>query len=307
MSMSLPETSVLRPGTALVLTAAVLVFPAFIGPMMDTVQGSFAIPSDRVDFDGGSNQNEDKIEASISTERHREDPAVTPIDTRGDDGLVWAGLPRLGREEGEACIAYTWVRLDPAEVEEAERRAWQAIRLQVDRIPESTGLPEEDCPVDPARELPPQVIGGVIRDTVTDVLPRPEPSVPPGYALTGMPAYLVTDHALDYGPTRHDVDLEVMQVTVEVRGEATTTVDWGDGSEPRTYDQPGHPYPDGQVVHTYTDTGTATVEITDTWRLTYDVYRGGRRIISDVAAFELAPVVLDLEIRELQTVRTNGG
>jgi hypothetical protein len=123
--------------------------------------------------------------------------------------------------------------------------------------------------------------------------------------MTGMAAYLVTDHELVYGPVDHEVDLEIMQLTVRVNGTATTTVDWGDGTV-LTYDQPGLAYPDGEVTHTYADAGDVTIQITDSWRLTYDVYRGGDLIISNVLEFDLAPVALEnLEVRQMQSVRTS--
>jgi hypothetical protein len=145
----------------------------------------------------------------------------------------------------------------------------------------------------------------VVTETITDQLPRPAPSVPPGHAMTGMAAYLVTGHELEYGPVDHEVDLEIMQLTVRVSGTATSTVDWGDGTV-LTYEQPGLAYPDGEVTHTYADTGDVTIQITDSWRLTYDVYRGGDLIISNVLDLDLAPVALeDLEVRQMQSVRTS--
>ena len=239
--------------------------------------------------------------ARIETDEPRSPAVLTPTTD-----LVWTGLPQLGSVDGEYCIDRNWVQLPPDEVEAAEQDAWLAISYMFASIPELQGLlPTDDCPVDPSDEVPPRVMDDVVRSTVVDQLPRPEPSVPPGYAMTGMAAYLVTDHELSYGPVEHDVDLEIFQLTVRVTGTATTTVDWGDGTV-LTYDQPGLAYPDGEVTHTYADAGTTDIEIIDSWRLTYDVYRGGELIISDVLEFDLAPVVLeDLEIRELQAVRTS--
>ena len=232
--------------------------------------------------------------------------APTPVATGPDDGRVWTGLPRLGSDDGEYCIARNWVQLPREEVEEAERNAWQGLSYMFASIPELQGLlPTDDCPVDPADEVPPELLDDVVTETITDQLPRPAPSVPPGYAMTGMAAYLVTDHELVYGPVDHEVDLEIMQLTVRVNGTATTTVDWGDGTV-LTYDQPGLAYPDGEVTHTYADAGDVTIQITDSWRLTYDVYRGGELIISNVLELDLAPVALeDLEVRQLQSVRTS--
>ena len=245
-----------------------------------------------------------EITSEVGLDQAREQ-APAPVVQRPASNLVWTGLPRLGSHDGEYCIGRNWVQLPREDVEEAERNAWQGISYMFASIPELQGLrPTDDCPVDPTDDVPPELLDDVITDEVTDQLPRPAPSVPPGYAMTGMAAYLVTDHELVYGPVDHEVDLEIMQLTVRVNGTATTTVDWGDGTV-LTYDQPGLAYPDGEVTHTYADAGDVTIQITDSWRLTYDVYRGGELIISNVLDLDLAPVALEsLEVRQLQSVRT---
>lgn len=259
------------------------------------------------DFEWESNvEDRDGTTSSDFVARVEDGRPTTPVASNPSNNLVWTGLPRLGSHEGEYCIGRNWVQLPPDEVEAAEQTAWLSISYMFAGIPELQGLrPTDDCPVDPEDEVPPQVLDDVVRGTVVDQLPRPEPSVPPGYAMTGMAAYLVTDHELAYGPVDHAVDLEIFQLTVRVTGTGTTTVDWGDGTV-LTYDQPGLAYPDGEVTHTYADAGAVNIEIIDSWSLNYDVYRGGELIISDVLEFDLAPVVLeDLEVRELQAVRTS--
>lgn len=260
----------------------------------------------REDDDG-----EIKTDLSVNTPGKESTKPVTPAvsDTAAQD--PWTGLPMVGNlgGGGDPCIEYRWVQLPADEIEAAERDAWEAVNYVYSNVPELEGpRPAEDCPADPSDDLPPPLLDDVVRESVTDVLPRPDLSVPPGYALTGMPAYLVTDHALEYGPAEHGVDLEIMQLTVRVTGTGTSTVDWGDGSAPRSYEEPGVPYPDGKVKYTYADKGAAEITVTDHWTLNYDVYRDGTVIISDQVELALDPVTLGepLEIRELQAVRTSG-
>ena len=266
-----------------------------------------ALADDTGDFEWVSRDHDEQGNTSSEFTLHLGDaqPTAPAVPTPASN-LVWTGLPRVGSDDGEFCIGRNWVQLPRDEVADAERNAWRDIAIMFNSIPELQGLqPTDDCPVDPADEVPPDVLDDVVTETVTDQLPRPAPSVPPGYAMTGMAAYLVTDHELEYGPVDHEVDLEIMQLTVRVNGTATTTVDWGDGTV-LTYDQPGLAYPDGEVTHTYADTGDVTIQITDSWRLTYDVYRDGDLIISNVLEFDLAPVALvDLQVRQLQSVRTS--
>jgi hypothetical protein len=260
--------------------------------------GGLQLGDPRTTDDG---ETESDLTALLEEDRPAAPAVPTPVSN-----MVWTGLPRLGSDDGEYCIGRNWVQLPRDEVEAAEQDAWLALSFMFASIPELQGLyPTDDCPVDPTDDVPPELLDDVVAETITDHLPRPEPTVPPGYAMTGMAAYLVTDHELVYGPVDHEVDLEIMQLTVRVNGTATTTVDWGDGTV-LTYDQPGLAYPDGEVTHTYADTGDVTIQITDSWRLTYDVYRDGDVIISNVLELDLAPVALeDLEVRQMQSVRTS--
>ena len=274
--------------------------------------GALAQASEPIKFDDAQDDNDGLVHRDVSVDGEEERTAVTPVGSGNQNDDPWVGLPISGTHEDldGPCLNYRWVQLPAEEVEPAVRNAWEAINYLYANVPELQGLrPTEDCPVDPDDELPAPMVREAVQQTVTDNLPRPSPSVPPGYALTGMPAYLVTDHALEYGPVDHQVDLGIMELAVQVNGTGTSTVDWGDGSAPRTYDQPGLPYPDGGVKHTYVDRGNVAITVTDGWRLTFDVYRDGNVIISDVVEFELAPVTLPepLEVREFRSVRTSTG
>jgi hypothetical protein len=193
-----------------------------------------------------------------SDARHR-DAAVNPVSAPSD-GIVWVGIPALGSMEGDDgevlyCSRTRWVRVAPEEREERVENGRSSYLHLFDGVPELQGHDAHlECPVDPTEAIPPAVLRDAVQHTIRDNLPRPDLSVPPGYALTGMPAFLVTNHQLEYGPVSHTVDLGavVLQVTVEATG--TTQVDWGDGTV-ATYRSPGTPWPDGQVVHTYSDTG----------------------------------------------------
>jgi hypothetical protein len=223
-----------------------------------------------------------------------------------NDGMVWVGIPWLAAMEGEGgevvyCSRTRWVRVAPEEREERTAHGRSSYLHLFDSVPELEGHDAHlECPVDPTEAIPPAVLRDAVQHTIRDNLPRPDLSVPPGYALTGMPAFLVTNHQLEYGPVSHTVDLGalVLQVTVEATG--TTQVDWGDGTV-ATYRSPGTPWPDGQVVHTYSDTGHVTITVTDTWQVTYRVPALG---IVDTVEAPLPPRTLeDLPIQQVQSVR----
>ena len=44
-------------------------------------------------------------------------------------------------------------------------------------------------------------------------------------------------------------------------------VDWGDGTDPLRYAEPGRPYPDGEIVHVWTDTGDYDITVRYEWDL----------------------------------------
>jgi hypothetical protein len=257
---------------------------------------------------GGTEVGEDgdvvqQLRGPAWTRRVNSDGAVQ------SDSRRWAGIPRLGSfmdDDGEVvyCRDIQWVAL-----EEGEDRAQRIRDANSGFLALFGGLPELQghnpylpCPTDPADSIPPAMVQDAVLHTIEDQLPRPTLEVPQGYALTGMPAYLVTNHELEYGPVTHSVDLGVMIVDVTVTASGVTHVDWGDGHAD-TYHSPGTPWPEGEVRHTYINTGTVTITVTDTWEVTYRVPALG---IEDSVTAPLAPRTLDgLEIQQVQAVRTS--
>jgi hypothetical protein len=234
-------------------------------------------------------------------------PTVEPASTQPNDGKVWVGIPRLGATEEDGDLRYCrttrWVRVDPADRADFVSNAEYGYLAMFGGLPELQGHnPFLDCPVDPTESIPPVVLREAITRTIRDDMPRPTLEVPPGYALTGMPAYLVTNHQLEYGPVTHTVDLGVAVLDVTVTATGVTEVNWGDGTV-ATYQTPGTPWPDGQVVHTYRDADTVDIHVTDTWQVTYRVPALG---IEDTLEAPLPARTLDaLQVQQVQAVRTS--
>ena len=155
---------------------------------------------------------------------------------------------------------------------------------------------------DPEAAITPQMAEDVVHSFVrSDWLPRPELSVPPGYGLVGMPAYLVTDHWLMHALPPQQVDLGILQVVITWQAMGISEVDWGDGTVER-FDVAGRPWPDGQVTHTYQDAGSYRISLQDTWTITYQL----AATTGDTTAV-LDPVVLDgFEVEERRTIRLAG-
>ncbi len=74
----------------------------------------------------------------------------------------------------------------------------------------------------------------------------------------------MTHGDLDPAPYRQATPLGPLTVTA--RGQYL--IDWGDGTAPTwcgPYGEEGHPYPDGNIAHTYDVTGRYTVMLVETW------------------------------------------
>ena len=131
-------------------------------------------------------------------------------------------------------------------------------------------------------------------------LPVPHPSIPPGYAITGKLAYLVTDGTLT--PAHYQRATPLGPLTITARG--SYFVDWGDGTLPTwtgPYRQEGGPYPGGQVFHTYDFTGTVNVTVREVWTATWALgpAHGALSVLHTTGTVPGFPV------RQLQAVITN--
>ncbi len=160
-----------------------------------------------------------------------------------------------------------------------------------------------DCPGGAAAAVPAVVLRDAVRTVVTGQLPRPEPSIAPGFALTGLDVFLDTGagHDLRYVQTEI-VEVGPFTYTVEVTARGTTSVDWGDGSEVSVFEVPGQPYPSGAVRHVYRDAGVVDVTVTDRWVIDFRVV--APVTIVDTVTAVLAPATIeDLPVRGYRSVR----
>ncbi|MEX2550861.1 MAG: hypothetical protein WD638_11580 [Nitriliruptoraceae bacterium] len=162
-----------------------------------------------------------------------------------------------------------------------------------------------DCPGGAAAAVPAVVLRDAVRTAVTGQLPRPEPWIAPGFALTGLDAYLDTGpgHDLRYDQTEI-VEVGPFTYTVEVAARGTTSVDWGDGSDAVTYEVPGRPYPSGAIHHVYRDAGPVDVTVIDRWVIDFRVV--DPVTIVDTVTAVLAPTSIEeLQVRGYRSVRVS--
>lgn len=131
-------------------------------------------------------------------------------------------------------------------------------------------------------------------------LPAPRPSVPPGYAITGKPAYLVTNGTVS--PPEYVDNTPLGRLTIDATGEYR--VNWGDAS-PAVWDGPypeeGQPWPDGRIVHTYDYAGTYTIQVEEDWTAVWHL--GGAT--GTLTGLHTTAAIPGFTARQLQAVITN--
>lgn len=115
----------------------------------------------------------------------------------------------------------------------------------------------------------PQVLAQSFWTTIP--LPHPNPSIPPGFAITGKTAYLVTGGTTSPAPFTENTILGPLSVTPH----GQYTVDWGDGTTTGPFSQEGAPWPTGTITHTYDNVGTYTVTVTENWTATWSLGPAG--------------------------------
>ena len=157
------------------------------------------------------------------------------------------------------------------------------------------------CPSEEAEAVPPSVLAQmeVLRFWQSKPVPAMDLEIDPGYAITGLRAYLETgpNSATSTTLTFHTpVGRAVMDVA------ADHVVDWGDGTGIETYTVSGGPWPDGPISHVYQWAEPVTVTVsqvwTGTWRMTSGLANGIR---GQLPALPMQ-AELDLEIDEVQAV-----
>jgi len=131
-------------------------------------------------------------------------------------------------------------------------------------------------------------------------LPVPAPTVPPGYALAGKVAYLVTGGTTDPAPYEYNTPLGVL--TLKATGQYL--VDWGDSSAPTwsgPYSFEGLAYPNGQITHVYENSGSYTIALREDWSATWSLAGS----TGTVTGLVTSATIDDFVVKQLQTIFAN--
>ncbi len=196
-----------------------------------------------------------------------------PVDTDiAPDPRVDALEPSWGQqpETGDRCIDLTpRPGIDPGS---ELGIAWDiaTLEMMVDpRLGDTANTFCDGAPVDAA----PRPHGAANAFVRSVTLPTPNLRIDPGFALTGMPAYLVIDGQDDFSRSDDLAGWGALTVDFET---VAFAVDWGDGTTTLVDDgRIGAPYdgdPTQQISHVYDQRGSDTeVVVTATWRAQWRV------------------------------------
>lgn len=157
------------------------------------------------------------------------------------------------------------------------------------------------APAAPAAPAPPPDPGTVaVQFWKTIPLPVPKPSIPPGYAICGKTAYLLTGDTVDPPPYHFSTPLGPLTITAT----GVYRVDWGDDAPPGftgPYPFEGQPYPDGRITHTYDNVGTYTVTVVEDWTAMWQLGAAG----GTLDGLQTRATIPGFQAEQLQAVVTN--
>lgn len=130
-----------------------------------------------------------------------------------------------------------------------------------------------------------------------DLLPRPAPSIAPGWMLAGKRAYLEAG-TVPSVTFQHPTPAGLL--TIEATG-PSVVVDWGDGSGP---DGPHHgaggPWPNGTITHVWSHSGTYDVRVRQRWTAWWSLAGETSGALEPITT---EGVIEDFQVRQLQAVR----
>jgi hypothetical protein len=148
----------------------------------------------------------------------------------------------------------------------------------------------------PPMQRPPISPRQIVEQTLVNVrLPQPQPTVDPGYVVTGLRAYLETGNETTHTFPTIDTVLGGLSISAS----STYTVDWGDGTTTGPHDSSGGKYPSGTITHVYTDTGILDITVTQNWTATWSL-AGQSGTISGLSS---SGTLDDFVVRQVQASR----
>jgi hypothetical protein len=282
---------------ASLVVAAALPGPAFADGADETVEGRDTVLGDEVEIIGErSPRSGQPNDASPSPQPVRNStPPPPPEDITYEPN--WGTHP----ETGEPCIELTRV-VRPGVANSSLAADYEHRLLTMMGDQRLRGVEHNFCrdrAEDEGGESPAAIAQAFVRSLG---IPAPEPRIDPGWALTGMPAYLEIRGQEAFTHEEQIPGFGQLQVSFEP---TYFEIDWGDGTTRVVDDgRTGAPY-DGpesqQISHTYAYVdGGNVVRVDARWHATWRL-AGFSGVVGGLQTSE----EFSLEVREMQSVRTS--
>lgn len=184
--------------------------------------------------------------------------------SRGSGKTYYAYDRLISGPDGQGCVTTGY----------AEAGTTPADGVRTDPVTQNVldihGLPLEfpPCPEQPrapGQAAPVETPSMVARRHWERVpLPKPQPAIAPGRAITGKLAYLETRGAISHTYTN---DTAFGPLVIVATG--SYVIDWADGEKSGPHSFEGKPWPDGLITHNYMHVGSYDVVVTERWTATW--------------------------------------
>lgn len=212
-----------------------------------------------------------------------------------------------GGEDGNGAQAPCW-RIRAYEGENTGMNADEAAELGQQLYEEEHDPPLPLCPDDGD--------GDAMEWWMATPLPEMILDVPPGYAMTGVPAYLTIEldpvgdfDELEEHPDGGYVLVEgeaPMAGTIQIIAEPEFTIDWDEGEPTETdslgvpYEERDNPDADEPIAHVYGDADEYEIVVEAEWEGYFTVNGGDREELGSARADEAE---FELDVEQVQSIR----
>ncbi len=193
---------------------------------------------------------------SVGPDPDESDGIESSADTGEREYFHYERIVAGGGTNGETCIVRGVLAVRPGE----------STGLLSNRTSFDISARYPACPAQPGGGTLAQTPESYAVEFWQDVpLPKPQPYIAPGRAITGLFAYLETRGATTHTFTEPSTPFGPLTIVAT----GAYFVDWGDGTETGPHPAEGGPWPDGRIKHEYINIGAYDVVVTERWTATW--------------------------------------
>lgn len=168
---------------------------------------------------------------------------------------------------GQGCVTTGYVREGSSPTDAAPDNpdqpegagGWNNIYAEYPPCPEQPRTPGQPAPI-----LTRALVAARYWEQIP--LPKPQPLIAPGRAITGKPAYLETR-----GQTTSTYTSDTGFGPLRIDAVGVYLVTWGDGETSGPHSYEGKPWPDGHITHEYLTVGRYNIVVVEKWTATWSL------------------------------------